>query len=204
MRRYDTSIQDGTVYQRMETPLAIKVILGAGGLAFGSMLIMLSFDVEWAVNWRVSICLFAGLIIVICLAINIGSIRKYWIEAFSSFERATGVNWDGVGGVGEPELRFIPVKSSGKLVTSQTGDIYSDDLRYMIQRLNKEKQTGWTVREWMGVELPSGRTIVSTEQGPYPEFIEHLKRIGALKGHKERHKGQLVMDSGQILMLLGL
>ena len=84
-------------------------------------------------------------------------------------------------------------------MSGSTASVEENDLRYMIDRLDIEAQTGWTQREWLNQQLPSGREIVSVDVGPYAAFVEMLERIGAIVDRDERRKGRLAKSKGEIL-----
>ena len=197
MRRYDSATEVQMQALPAESPLVLKAIGAAAGLATGVLLICLALDTPWQATWRVSVLAGASCLLVA----GVGAFRRVICYAIGQAERVSRIDINGDGRVG-PDIRLIPVKSNPTMGVERGMDV--EDLRYMIARLDREHQRGWTVREWLNELLPSGREIVSAEIGPYAEFIAILERIGALVDRTERFKGRLVMDKTEIMNRLGL
>lgn len=195
MKRYEASTEATPV--QSESSLAVKAVGGAAGLMTGAMLFCLALDIPVERGWRISAALGA-----LCLVVaGAGAFRRVIHYAISQLESIARVDLNTDGRIG-PDIRLIPVKSNLTVGVERGMDV--DDLRYMISRLDYDNQRGWTVREWLNEKLPSGREIVSTDVGPYAEFITILERIGALLDRTERAKGRLIMRSDEILTHLGL
>ncbi len=195
MKRYEASSE--ATPATPESPLAVKALGGAAGLMAGVLLLCVALDVPFERGWRIS-AIFGALCL--CVA-GIGAFRRVLHYALGELEHVVRVDLNGDGQVG-PDIRLVPVRSSQTVGVAQGIDV--EDLRFMISRLDYDRQRGWTVREWLNERLPSGREIVSADVGPYAEFIQILERMGALVGRSERAKGQLTMRPTEILTHLGL
>lgn len=191
---------DSTTEMPMQptTPLAVQAV-GAGITLAAATLILLGFvaGVEWETVSKI-----AAIVFCIPLLLVGANAMANVIEPLA--ERITGRDLNMSGAVGDrPDMiRLIPVKSSQSIGVEAGMDMA--DLKYMVSVLDYERQCGWTVREWLGQRLPSGREIISTATGPYAEFITILEKMGALVDRTERYKGQLTMNAGEIIELLGL
>lgn len=76
------------------------------------------------------------------------------------------------------------------------------DVEWLLNRLDYEQQAGWTVRELVGRNLPSGQEI--RQDVEYRAWIGELERLGELTGRKERGKGKLQRDAAAIRADWGL
>jgi hypothetical protein len=178
--------------------------VGGAALGFAAFVAVLCAiaGIRFDVAWKLVIA--AGVLPVVIG--SAGALRQVLERALPAVELA--MNWDidgnrTIGTVGQ-DIRIIPIRGVDTMHVSGNGRIDMDDLRFMVERLDIEKQTGWTVRECLGLRLPSGREIVSVDVGPYAEFIEILQRIGAIVDRSERSKGRLVMSASEILAALRL
>lgn len=200
MTRYESTTQAEPPPRYATT--AEHALGAAAGLGAFAALVCAVFGVPLAIAWKV-VAIACVLPIVLGSA---GAMRQVLERALPTVEDITGVDWDRNGTVGTvgQDIRIIPVRGGNTMHVSGNGRIDTNDLRYMIGRLDIDAQTGWTVRECVGLHLPSGREIVSADVGPYAEFIEILQRIGALVDRSERFKGRLVMSASEILAVLSL
>lgn len=207
MKRFDSSassIQRDT--PDMPTPLAVKVVLVALGAGIGAFALMCALEwPAWELRGRVTIGVVGGLMLLFALLIGIGELRPVAHKALMGAERMTYLDLNGDGQIGQPDVRLMPVSTNRmmKLSGSDTG-IPDEDMRYMVEQLALGR--GWATRDWdKSEQLPSGHSIVkASEDDNYLAFIEILKKLGALEGHKEKSKGRLTMEPDEILRRLGL
>lgn len=196
MSKYDSSVSSSSV-TTTESPVAVKAVGSAAALGAGTLLLLLALGVQFEHGWRVGVG--AG---ALCLVIaGVGALRRVARYALGQLETITRLDLNQDGRIG-PDIRLVPVR--GGPTVGVDNAVAIADLRYMIERLDYEHQRGWTVREWVGQRLPSGREIIAADVGPYAEFIRVLERIGALAERSERSKGRLLMSSAEILEALGL
>ena len=195
MKTYDSTTE---VPIQPTTPLVVKAI-GSGAGLFCVTFIILGLVAERDTSLVLKIG--AGLFCVPIVALVAGDIASV-IQATAEKITRKDLNMSGAVGDRADMIRLIPVKSSQSIGVEAGMDMA--DLRYMVSMLDYERQCGWTVREWLGQRLPSGREVISSTSGPYAEFISILERIGALVDRSERFKGQLTMPADEIRRLLNL
>jgi len=196
MKRYES-----TVAEPRHVTVAEHAMGAACGLAAFAMLICAIAGTDLRVGWKIIAVAF---VVPLALA-GVGALVRVVEFAIPSMERRIGFDIDGDGVVGE-NIRIIPVHHTQSVsMSGSDSTIDAADLRYMIERLDYEEQTGWQVNSWLNERLPSGREIVSVGQGSvYDEFINILQRIGALTDRSERKKGTLRMSPQEILDKLRL
>lgn len=197
MKTYDSTTE---MPMQPTTPLAVQAV-GAGITLAAATLILLGFvaGLEWETVSKI-----AAIVFCIPLLLVGANAMVNVIEPLA--ERITGRDLNMSGAVGdraEPDIRLMPFHSAGQTI-GVDASLAVADLRFMVSCLDYDNQRGWTVREWMGARLPSGRKIVSANDGPYAEFITILEKMGALVDRTERDKGQLTMSNDGILQALGL
>ena len=195
MKRYDAT----TEMPRHVTVSEHAIGASAGLAAFAGLCCVLA-GVQIDAAWKIIV---AVGVIPVAIA-GAGALIRVVEFAIPSVERRVGFDINGDGAVGE-NIRLIPVHHRDNVsMSGSDSSIDAEDLRYMIERLDMDKQTGWATREWIGETLPSGRMIANAEAAPYVEFIEVLERCGALCDRSERSKGTLRMAPEQILAVLRL
>ena len=196
MKRYDAT----TTIEPRHVTVAEHAIGAAFGLAIFAGLLCAIAGLDARAAWKIVAVAFV-------LPLTLGGIGAFVrvVEfAIPSLERRVGFDINGDGTVGD-SIRLIPVHHRDNVTMSGSdSSIDAEDLRYMIERLDMENQSGWQVRSWVGETLPSGRMIANAEAAPYVEFIHVLEKCGALIGRTERTKGTLSMDARQILGVLRL
>lgn len=197
MKSYDSTTETMPPVQS-PTPLVVRAIGAGGGLFLVTVIVL-----GWIAERDMSIVLKigAGLFCVPVLFLVAGDIASV-VQATAEKITQRDLNRSGMVGDRPEMIRLIPVKSNQNIGVDAGMDM--SDLKYMVSMLDHERQCGWTVREWMGQRLPSGREIISSTTGPYAEFISILERTGALVDRTERYKGQLTMSADEIMVLLGL
>lgn len=196
MKRFDASVS--------AEPRHVSVTenaIGAGvGLAVfvGLCCALMGVDLRYA--WRP-----VAVVFVVPLALaGVGALVRVIEFVIPQVESRVGFDINGDGSVGE-NIRIIPVHHNQNVsMSGSDSTIDAQDLRYMIERLDMEAQSGWSTRDWVGEQLPSGKVITGAEAGPYRQFIEILEKCGALTGRTERVKGSLRMSSDEILERLRL
>jgi len=197
MKRYDSTTE---MPVQPTTPLVVKAI-GSGAGLFLVTFILLGLIAERDTSLVLKIG--AGLFCVPIVALVAGDIASV-MQATAEKITRRDLNMSGaVGDRVEPDIRLMPFHSAGQTI-GVDASLAVADLRFMVSCLDYDHQRGWTVREWMGARLPSGRKIVSANDGPYSEFITILEKMGALVDRTERDKGQLTMNNDEIMQALGL
>lgn len=195
MKTYDSTTE---MPAQSATPLVVKAVGSGAGLFLVTFILLgLIAERDTALVLKIG----AGLFCVPIVALVAGDIASV-IQATAEKITRKDLNMSGAIGDRASMIRLIPVKSSQSIGVEAGMDMA--DLQYMVSMLDYERQCGWTVREWLGQRLPSGREIISSTSGPYAEFISILERIGALVDRSERFKGQLTMTADEIKRLLNL
>ena len=208
MNRYDNAVQDAPRTEfYVHTPFAVRIITISVGLALGSLILMWSTGFPAAeLRLKVAGGIAGGVFVISALTYFVVDMRPLIHRAVMSAETKWNIDINRDGYKGEPDIRLIPTNTPRPTIAMNSSEvgIPDVDLEFMIDRLDYDNQTGWTVREWLGTALPTGYQIEDARDQYYVEFIKILVDNGWLTGRDERTKGKLLVDKAHILECLGL